>query len=87
MTLTEDQAEKVIRQICEGKEYWDSIQEYYEGEAHYYFYYRAEEKFYLRRMDVIVGSYSTVEEISREFLKDFLMTSHDSDFHAQGFRL
>ena len=55
MNLTEEEAEKVIRQICEGKEYYDPDSEYFDGESQRYSFYRAEEKFYLQRMDVIVG--------------------------------
>ena len=87
MTLTEDQVEKVIQQICEGKEFYDSTSEYYEGEAQKFFFFREEEKFFLQRMDVIVGSYCTTEEVSREDLKSYLSSQHLSDFKEQGFVL
>lgn len=87
MTLTIEQAEKIIEQICEGKSFSDQMQEYYEGESQTYSFYRAEEKFYLRRMDIIVGSYNTLEEISKATLIDYLRSLDSSVAKEQGFKI
>ena len=86
MSLSPDEAEKVIRQICEGKDYYDPDSEYFDGESQRYFFYRADEEFCLQRIDVIIASYMFTETVSKEYLLNYFLTQHKSDLEQQGFK-